>query len=318
MSHNIEPGTEGAVRPPGPLVTTGFHPLAAFAGFGPPEVGMLRELGGDLGVNAGAIAGSVCSYLGPRLPWLGIAGADLDRDVVEEWLALSATGPFDGEFAARLRGITHVGGGATFPGLSVALRPQMVVGLLAWLQGEILSYLADVSDTVTLSGVGGVWMDLLVLQLGIMLEPALGSRTGAAGRAAGRGGDDVAGGHPCAALAGLGAAETRTLAETSTFLAPAVGGLLPLVAAQVLSRPEAGGDVEDPQLTIATMGWAQLRLMTVLNTVSFDPAGAQTFGELGDPGVLAGVGTAWMRMLTLRLGTLIEPYLSDPAVTTRA
>jgi len=76
-----------------------------------------------------------------------------------------------------------------------------------------------------------------------------------------------------------------------------------------------GGDDPDqeipPQLTIALMGWVQMRVMTALNTIAFDSAGAATFGELGDPGVLADVGKAWMKMLTLQLGALIDPYLKD-------
>jgi len=54
-------------------------------------------------------------------------------------------------------------------------------------------------------------------------------------------------------------------------------------------------------------GWVEMRVMTVLNTISYDPAGDATFGELGDPGVLADVGKAWIKMLTLQLGVLIEP-----------
>jgi hypothetical protein len=67
------------------------------------------------------------------------------------------------------------------------------------------------------------------------------------------------------------------------------------------------------QLTIALMGWVEMRVMTALNTISYDPAGDATFGELGDPGVLADVGKAWMKMLTLQLGVLIDPYLKDAA-----
>ena len=141
----------------------------------------------------------------------------MDQDVVEEWLSRSSTGPFDGDFADYLRSVTHVGGGTTFPGVSVPLPPQMVIGLIAWLEGEILVHLGDVSDTITLSGVGGIWMDQLMLQLGVMLEPVLGSPSGPRDD---RGGDNAAL-HPYADLAGFGVAEVsqfRPTAAVSRFL----------------------------------------------------------------------------------------------------
>lgn len=295
-----------------------------------------------------AIAASVCSYLNSRLPRAGIAGAEVDREVVEAWLTRSTTGPFNEEFAGYIRSLTHVGGGTTFPGMRVALPPQMLIGIFAWLEGEILAYLGDVSDTVTLSGIGGIWMDELMLQLGIMLEPVLGSP---------RGPRDYSGGHQAelhlfADLAGFGRAEGRILGETGALLGPAASGVISLAYTYLLSRPEWAGFFSEsehlaqrkqtlkawwirtasdpyeargdfgsylrkvanahvknggthpgveipPQLTIALMGWVQMRVMTALNTIAFDPEGAATFGELGDPGALAGVGRAWMQMLTL-------------------
>ncbi|HEY2667662.1 MAG TPA: hypothetical protein VGK51_12565 [Actinomycetota bacterium] len=335
-------GTEGVVAPEGPLVTAGFHPLADFATFGPNEVEMLHEAGTDLEVFTKAIAESVCDYLAARLPRLGISGASVDQDIVEEWLSRSSIGPFNGDFAGYLRGVTHVGGGTTFPGVSVSLPPQMVIGLVAWLQGEILIHLGDVSDTITLSGVGGIWMDQLMLQLGVMLEPVLGSRS-APQDDGGRHNTEV---HPYADLAGFGMAEGRLLSETGALLEPAGNGVISLAYSYLLSRPESAGYFPDvdpywindnfgeylrkvvsahvwggedpqreipPQLTIALIGWMQMRVMTALNTVAFDAAGAAAFGELGDPGLLADVGTAWMKMLTLQLGTLIDPYLKDSA-----
>ena len=206
VRRNRQAGTEALVAPAGPLVTPGFHPLADFASFGPNEVGMLLEAGTDLEVFTRAIAESVCDYLVARLPRLGISGASVDQDVVEEWLTRSSTGPFDEDFANYLRSITHVGGGTTLPGVSVPLPPQVLIGLIAWLEGEILVHLGDVSDTITLSGVGGIWMDQLMLQLGIMLEPVLGSPPGPR---------DYSGGHnaelhPHADLAGFGLAEAVT------------------------------------------------------------------------------------------------------------
>jgi hypothetical protein len=323
-------------------VTPGFHPLADFASFGPNEVAMLHEAGTDLEVFTRAIAESVCDYLVARLPRFDISGASVDQEVVEEWLSRSSTGPFDGDFADYLRAVTHVGGGATFPGVSVPLPPQMVIGLIAWLEGEILVHLGDVSDTITLSGVGGIWMDQLMLQLGVMLEPVLGSPSGPRDER----GDDNAARHPYADLAGFGVAEGRLLGETGALLEPAGNGMISLAYSYLLSRPESAGYLPDadpfwinanfgdylrtvvnaqlkggddphqevpPQLTIALMGWVELRLMTALNTLAFDAAGAATFGELGDPGLLADVGTAWMKMLTLQSGVLIDPYLKDAA-----
>lgn len=342
----------------GPLVTPGFHPLADFANFGEGEASMLRDLGGVLGVSTGAVADAVSGYITARLPQLGIRGATVDRAVVEEWLAASSTGPFDGEFAAYIRELTHVGGGTTFPGMTVALPPQMLVGLMAWLEGEILLHLGDISDTITLSGIGGVWMDEMMLQLGIMLEPVLGSPSGPR---------DYSGGHnaelhPYADLAGFGMAEGHILGETGALLEPAGAGVISLAYTYLLSRPESAGYFQDPdhlamrkstlkgwwtrtaadpyeskgnfgdymrkvanahvkggggdphqeippQLTIALMGWVQMRVMTALNTIALAPTGEATFGELGDPAALAKVGRAWMQMLALQLGVLIDPYL---------
>jgi hypothetical protein len=334
-------GTGAPVAPQGPLVTPGFHPLADFASFGPDEVEMLHEAGTDLEVFTRDIAGSVCDYLVARLPRLGVDGATLDQDVVEEWLGRSSTGPFDGGFAEYLRGVTHVGGGTTFPGVNAPLPPQMVIGLIAWLQGEILVHLGDVSDTITLSGVGGIWMDQLMLQMGVMLEPVLGSPSVLRDY---RGSHDMEL-HPYADLAGFGLSEGRLLGETGALLEPAGNGVISLAYSYLLSRPESAGYFPDadpywindnfgeylrkvvnahvtgsgddpqqeipPQLTIALIGWVEMRIMTALNTVAFDSAGAATFGELGDPGVLADVGKAWMKMLTLHLGGLIDPYLKD-------
>src|SRR5260370_3294218 len=163
------------------------------------------------------MAERVCDSFHARLRRLGIDGARLDQDAVEEWLSRSSTGPFDGDFAGYLRGLTHVGGGTTFPGVSAALPPQMVIGLIAWLQGEILVHLGDVSDTITLSGVGGIWMDQLMLQLGVMLEPVLGSRSALRDR---RGGHNTEL-HPYADLAGFGPPEWRLRPETRALLGPA-------------------------------------------------------------------------------------------------
>jgi hypothetical protein len=62
-------------------------------------------------------------------------------------------------------------------------------------------------------------------------------------------------------------------------------------------------------LTIALMGWVQMRVMTALNTIALGPDGDYVFGKMPEPADLAEVGQAWMRMLTLQLGILLKPYL---------
>jgi hypothetical protein len=62
-------------------------------------------------------------------------------------------------------------------------------------------------------------------------------------------------------------------------------------------------------LTIALMGWVQMRVMTALNTIAPGPDGDYVFGRTPEPADLAEVGQAWMRMLTLQLGILLKPYL---------
>jgi hypothetical protein len=65
-------------------------------------------------------------------------------------------------------------------------------------------------------------------------------------------------------------------------------------------------------LTIALMGWVEMRVMTALNTIAPGPDGEYVFGKLPTPEA-AEVGQAWMRMLTLQLGILLKPYLASPA-----
>ena len=354
----------------GPLVTPGFSPLADFANFGEAEALLLRDAGPDIGVFAKAIAGAMSAHIAKKLPRLdrelgmelGLEGAAADPGTIERWLFKSSIGPFDENFADYVRELTHVDGGATFPGMNVALPPQMLIGLMAWLEGQILLHLGDVSDTITLSGVGAIWMDEMMLQLGIMLEPVLENSPA--------GPRDYGGGHnaelhPYAELAGFGMAEGRILGETGSLLAPAASGVISLAYSYLLSRPESAGFFQDsehlaqrkqtlkawwirsaadpyetkgefgdylrkvanahvrgagthpeveipPQLTIALMGWVQMRVMTALNTIALTPTGTASFGELGDPEALATVGRAWMQMLTLQLGVLIDPYLSTP------
>jgi hypothetical protein len=62
-------------------------------------------------------------------------------------------------------------------------------------------------------------------------------------------------------------------------------------------------------LTIALMGWVQMRVMTALNTIAPTADGEYVFGKTPEPAAISEVGQAWMRMLTLQLGILLKPYL---------
>ena len=66
-------------------------------------------------------------------------------------------------------------------------------------------------------------------------------------------------------------------------------------------------------LTIALMGWVEMRVMTALNTIAPGADGEYVFGKIPEPAAAAEVGQAWMRMLTLQLGILLKPYLAAPA-----
>ena len=70
------------------------------------------------------------------------------------------------------------------------------------------------------------------------------------------------------------------------------------------------------QLTIALMGWVEMRVMTAINTINIVDGGASAiFGLFGDPAVIARVGRAWMSMLTLQLGVLIDPHCFPGALS---
>jgi hypothetical protein len=66
-------------------------------------------------------------------------------------------------------------------------------------------------------------------------------------------------------------------------------------------------------LTIALMGWVEMRVMTALNTIAPGADGEYVFGKIPEPAAAAEVGQAWMRMLTLQLGILLKPYLASSA-----
>ncbi len=63
-------------------------------------------------------------------------------------------------------------------------------------------------------------------------------------------------------------------------------------------------------LTIALMGWVEMRVMTALNTIAPGADGEYVFGMTPEPAAVAAMGQAWMRMLTLQLGILLKPYLA--------
>lgn len=341
------------------LVDPGFAPLADFAGFGEYEALAIQETGADLSVFAEQIADGICTHLLTRPESAGlmeISPEPVSKPDIEYWLAKISTGPFNAELAAHLREMSRVGSdGATFPGVKVALPPQMILALTAWVQGLILETMGETcEETTTLSAAGGAWMNLFMLQLGIILEPYLIQPTGPMGS------HEAPEFHPYAGLAGFGKKEAFVLRKTGPLLEPAAGGVISLAYDYLLSRPESAGYFQDAahlakrkmtlkgwwarsttkpmdgdfhaymskvadahvpgggddphvsipaDLTIALMGWVQMRVMTALNTIAPGEEGDYVFGVLGEPGETAAIGRAWMRMLTLQLGILLKPYL---------
>ena len=340
------------------LVTPAFHPLADFANFRDDEAAMLRDCAGRAPMFTDAFTDGIVRYLSTRLSEEGVG--EVSKPVLADWLSRSSRGPYDGDFAEYLRSLTHVRRGSTFPGVRGPMAPQMIVATMAYVQGQILQALGNVTDTITLSGLGGIWMDQLMLQLGIILEPLLGESTGPRDYSHAEG----ACLHPYADLAGFGAEEGRMLEETGALVAPLASGVSSLAYSYLLSRPESAGYFQDSEhlaerkqtlaawwirtasdpydteaefgsylrrvanahvknagtypevevpahLTIALMGWVEMRVMTALNTVTvaMDGGGSAIFGLFGDPRAVATVGRAWMAMLTLQLGVLIDPYL---------
>lgn len=73
-----------------------------------------------------------------------------------------------------------------------------------------------------------------------------------------------------------------------------------------------------PDLTIALMGWVEMRVMTALNVIAPGTDSDYVFGQLPEPSAAAEVGKVWMRMLTLQLGILLKPYLASPLAPTAA
>jgi hypothetical protein len=348
------------LMPVGSNVTAEFHPLADFAAFGEYEAMAVMDTGEDIAYLADGIANGMAGYLAERPEMSSLMRSvptPVDVKRIKEWLAVTSQGPYDGAMSAYLRDASHLpGGGATFPGLAMALPPQMLIALVGWVEGKILEALAEVSDESTLTAVGGAWMNLMMLQLCIFVEPYLVEPTGPMNHSG------AAEFHPYAEFAGFGAIEGKILKETGPLLEPAAGGVIALAYNYLLTRPESAkyfdtdahlaqrkktlkawwirsttqpmdgkfhdymskvADAHVPgggthphvvipaDLTIALMGWVQMRVMTALNTISVDASGSYVFGTMGEPADTAKVGRAWMRMLTLQLGILMEPYLSD-------
>lgn len=352
--------TAGAHRvdPHDQPVTPAFAPLAEFAGFGDYEAAAVQDTGKNIPGLSERIAREVSRYLTTRpesTPLMEQSHRPINEVIIREWLDRTIAGPFDGDLAALLRKSSHLSGReVTFPGVQVALPPQLTLALTAWVQGQILQALGETFDVATASAAGGAWMNHFMLQLGIILEPCLINPEGPLGR------QEAAAFHPYAEFAGFGAKETSILGKTGPLLAPAAGGVITLAYDYLLSRPESAGYFQDTShlaqrkmtlkgwwarttttpkdgnfhsylsrvadahvkgggthphvvipadLTIALMGWVQMRVMTALNTISLDPSGDYVFGIMPEPATLAEVGRAWMRMLTLQLGILLKPYL---------
>ncbi|MBV8539935.1 MAG: protoglobin family protein [Pseudonocardiales bacterium] len=361
MTVDSQPGDTLEFEAYDQLVTPEFAPLAEFAGFCEYEAVAVQETGRGISTLIDRIPGMISDYLGTRpesTPLMGGPDLPVSEPLIKEWLDRTIEGPFDGELARFVREISHVGGKeVTFPGVRVPLPPQLVLALTAWLQGQILAAMGEIFDTATVSAAGAAWMNQLLLQLGIILEPSLAEPDAPMGR------HEAAEFHPYAEFAGLGAKEMSILRKTGPLLGPAAGGVVTLAYDYLLSRPESAGYFQDAShlaerkmtlkgwwskttmkpmdgdfhaymsrvadahvkgggthphvvipadLTIALMGWVEMRVMTALNTVAPGADGEYVFGTMPEPAAAATVGQAWMRMLTLQLGILLKPYLASP------
>ena len=349
----------GAEQYNGSLVTPEFAPLADFAGFREYEAAAVQETGREIPALSMRIAKEISRYLMTRTESAALMNGShqpVNELIIIEWLEKTISGPFDGDLAAFLRRESHLPGAAvTFPGVQVALPPQLVLALTAWVQGRILTALGENFDTAVVSSSGAAWMNQFMLQLGIMLEPCLAEPDGPPGH------HEAAEFHPHAGFAGFGSKEASILRQTGPLLGPAAGGVVTLAYDYLLSRPESAGYFQDTShlaqrkmtlkgwwtnsttkpmdgkfhgymsrvadahvqgggthphvvipadLTIALMGWVQMRVMTALNTIAPADDGNYVFGKTPEPADVAEVGQAWMRMLTLQLGILLKPYLA--------
>lgn len=339
------------------LVTAQFAPLAEFAGFCDYEAATVQKTGKGILALVDRVPGVIAEYLRTRpesAPLMGGSNLPVSEPLIKEWLDRTIAGPFDGELADFVREISHVGGKeVTFPGVQVPLPPQLVLALTAWLQGQILVALGETYEVLTVSAAGAAWMNMLMLQLGIILEPSLAQPNSPLGR------HQAAEFHSYAEFAGFGPQEMAIMRKTGPLLGPAGGGVVTLAYDYLLSRPESAGYFQDAShlterkmtlkgwwsktttapkdgdfhtymskvadahvqgggshphvaipadLTIALMGWVEMRVMTALNTIAPGADGEYVFGKFPKPAEIAVVGQAWMRMLTLQLGILLKPY----------
>jgi Protoglobin len=349
----------GEVEEYNQLVTPEFAPLAEFAGFGVYEAVAIQETGKSISALIDHIPGMISGYLETRPesePLMSGSDLPVSEPLIKEWLDRTIAGPFDGELADFVREISHSGEKeVTFPGVRVPLPPQLVLALIAWLQGQILQAMGETYDVATVSAAGAAWMNQFMLQLGIILEPSLAEPDRPPGR------HEAAEFHPYAEFAGFGPKEASILRKTGPLLGPAAGGVVTLAYDYLLSRPESAGYFQEAShlaqrkmtlkawwtksttkpmdgdfhtymskvadahvkgggmhpnvvipadLTIALMGWVEMRVMTALNTIAPGADGEYIFGKTPEPAALAEVGRAWMRMLTLQLGILLKPYLA--------
>jgi len=166
------------VEPPDQLVTPEFAPLAEFSGFREYEAVAVQETGKAIPALSERIAQQICGYLMTRPEFTSLTTGSyrglVNEKIIREWLDRTIAGPFDGDLATLLRGISHLSGpDVTFPGVQMPMPPQLVLALTAWMQGQVLSALGETFDTFTASAAGAAWMNQFMLQLGIMLEPCL-------------------------------------------------------------------------------------------------------------------------------------------------
>ena len=224
-------------------VTSEFFPLADFAGFGAYEAAAVQETGRGISALMDRIPEMITGYLETRpesAPLMGGSSLPVSEPLIKEWLDRTIAGPFDGELADFVREISRVGDNdVTFPGVQIPLPPQLVLALIAWLQGQILQAMGTTYDIATVSIAGAAWMNQLMLQLGIILEPSLAEPDGPLGC------HEAAEFHPYAEFAGFGAKEASILSKTGSLLAPAAGGVVTLAYDYLLSRPESAGYFQD-------------------------------------------------------------------------
>jgi len=154
---------------------------------------------------------------------MGGSDPPLREALIKEWLDKTIAGPFNGDLASFVREISQLGEkNVTFPGVQVPLPPQLVLALIAWLQGQILAAMGEVCDTATVSAAGAAWMNQFMLQLGIILEPSLTEPNASMGK------HDSAEFHPYADCAGFGPREASILRRTGPLLGLAAGGAVTL------------------------------------------------------------------------------------------